>query len=123
MFKNFDLQNIKTPVNLEAFRNLLFESKYDPAETEFLLDGFEHGFSIGYKGPKEVKITSPNLKFTGIGDETILWNKVMKEVKEARYVGPFEQVPFENFIQSLIWLVPKDGGKDTGLIFHLSYPR
>ena len=47
----------------------------------------------------------------------------MKEVKEKRYAGPFEQIPFDNYIQSPIGLVPKDGGKDTRLIFHLSYPR
>ena len=49
----------------------------------------------------------------------------MKEVKAKRYAGPykFEEIPFENFIQSPIGLVPKDGGKDTRLIFHLSYPR
>ena len=31
--------------------------------------------------------------------------------------------PFDYFIQSPIGLVPKDGGKKTRLIFHLSYPR
>ena len=31
--------------------------------------------------------------------------------------------PFDFFIQSPIGLVPKDGGEDTRLIFHLSYPR
>ena len=30
-------------------------------------------------------------------------------------------VPFKNFIQSPIALIPKDNGKDTRLIFHLSY--
>ena len=49
----------------------------------------------------------------------------MKEVKEKRYAGPYlpENFPFEHFIQSPIGLVPKDGGKKTRLIFHLSYPR
>ena len=47
----------------------------------------------------------------------------MKEVREERYAGPFEQIPFDTYIQSPIGLVPKDGGKDTRLIFHLSYPR
>ena len=47
----------------------------------------------------------------------------MKEVKENRYAGPFEEIPFDHYIQSPIGLVPKDGGKDTRLIFHLSYPR
>ena len=70
-----------------------------------------------------MKITAPNLKIT-VGSETELWNKVMKEVKEKHYAGPFEEIPFEDgYIQSLIRLVPKDQGKRTRLIFHLSYPR
>ena len=39
------------------------------------------------------------------------------------YAGPFQNIPFDNYIQSPIGLVPKHGGKDTRLIFHLSYPR
>ena len=122
-FENYDLENIKTPVNTAEFTRLLKLSKYDEKETQFLIDGFSNGFSLGYCGPKDVKITSPNLKFREVGDATTLWNKVMKEVKENRYAGPFEQIPFDNYIQSPIGLVPKDGDKDTRLIFHLSYPR
>ena len=70
----------------------------------------------------KVRRTSPNLKLR-IGNETILWNKMMKEVKEKRFAGPFENPPFEHFIQSPVGLVPKDDGKKTRLIFHLSYPR
>ena len=84
---------------------------------------FTNGFSIGYNGPKDVKLTSPNLKFREVGDKITLSNKVMKEVKAKRYARPFEKIPFDNYIQSPIGLVPKDGGKDTRLIFHLSYPR
>ena len=122
-FCNMNLQDVKTPVNVQVLKELLCESRYDKTETEFLIDGFTNGFSIGYAGTKNVKLLSPNLKFRGVGDHVILWNKVMKEVKENRYAGPFEEIPFENFIQSPIGLVPKDGGKDTRLIFHLSYPR
>ena len=122
-YNNTDLQSIKTPVNISKFKELLEMSQYDPIETKFLIDGFTNGFSIGYCGIENVKITSPNLKFREVGNATILWKKVMKEVKEERYAGPFEQIPFEYFIQSPIGLVPKDGDKDTRLIFHLSYPR
>ena len=58
-----------------------------------------------------------------IGSKTELWNKVMKEVKLKRYTGPFNKIPYECYIQSPIGLVPKDNGKKTRLIFHLSYPR
>ena len=45
------------------------------------------------------------------------------KLRRGRYAGPFENPPFEFFIQSPIGLVPKDKGKKTRLIFHLSYPR
>ena len=61
-----------------------------------------------------------NIPFT-IGDDKELWEKIMKEVKLGRYAGPFKNIPFTNHVQSPIGLVPKDGGKQTRLIFHLSY--
>ena len=110
-----------TPVDADCFEQLLTISNYDVEKRQFLIDGFRHGFLIGYKGDEHVRRTAPNLKFR-IGDQRILWNKVMKEVKEKRYVGPFADPPFDCFIQSPIGLVPKDGGVNTRLIFHLSYP-
>ena len=47
----------------------------------------------------------------------------MKEVQLKRYAGPYGDIPYEYYIQSPIGLVPKDGGKDVQLIFHLSHPR
>ena len=56
------------------------------------------------------------------GNEVILWNKLNKEVKLGRVAGPFDKIPYENFIQSPIGLVPKLGNEGkTRLIFHLSY--
>ena len=46
----------------------------------------------------------------------------MKEVEAKIYVGLFDEIPFRNYIQSPIGLVPKSNG-DVRLIFHLSYPR
>ena len=70
-----------------------------------------------------MQVKAPNIKLR-IGSETELWNKVMKEVKLKHFAGPFKDIPYEeDFIQSPIGLVPKDNGKDTRLIFHLSYPR
>ena len=117
-----DTENLVTPVNVKALHNLLVESEYDESKTNFIIDGFTNGFSIGYTGPENIQRMAPNLKFA-IGDVLELWNKVMKEVQLKRYAGPFRQVPFKNYIQSPIGLVPKDGGTQTRLIFHLSYPR
>ena len=112
-----------TPVDVEELEKLLQDSNYDPEKSQRLVEGFRSGFTLGYEGRQDVKITSPNLKFS-IGDEIELWNKVMTEVKELRYAGPFEKILFEEgYIQSPIRLVPKDNGTSTRLIFHLSYPR
>ena len=123
-YTNFDLQNLVTPVNADVLERLLLQSNYDRKKSAKIVKGFRTGFSLGYRGPKCVKLTAPNLKLN-VGDETDLWNKVMKEVKLRRYAGPFpfETPPFKYFIQSPIGLVPKDGGTDTRLIFHLSYPK
>ena len=101
---------------------LLRNSNYDKKKTNFVVNGFQHGFSLGYCGSTRISITAPNLKLN-VGDEIELWNKVMKEVKLKRYAGPFKTIPFKYYIQSPIGLVPKDNGKNTRLIFHLSYPR
>ena len=121
-YENYDLDNVVTPVDIISLKGLLNESRYDERKTHELIDGFEHGFRLGFTGDRKVKRTAPNLRFNGVGDKIVLWNKVMKEVKAKRYAGPFKQVPFEYYIQSPIGLVPKDGN-DTRLIFHLSYPK
>ena len=108
---------------MPELRNLLIETKYDAKKTEFLIEGFSKGFKIEYHGPKNVKMRLRNLRLNGVGNKTILWNKIMKEVKLKRYAGPFQQIPFETYIQSLIGLVPKDNGKNVRLIFHLSHPQ
>ena len=46
----------------------------------------------------------------------------MKELKLGHFAGPFKEIPFDNYIQSPIGLVPKNDN-DTRLIFHLSSPR
>ena len=45
---------------------------------------------------------------------------LVKGFTEERYASPYESIPFKEYIQSLIRLVPKAGGK-TRQIFHLSY--
>ena len=120
-YENFDLNNIVTPVNHKILQQLLVESVYDKNETEFLTKGFLEGFDIGYEGPTNRQDQSQNIPIRqGVRSKAEMWNKIMKEVKEKRYAGLFEEIPFKNFIQSPIGLVPKAGGK-TRLIFHLSY--
>ena len=108
-----------TPTDVLKLKYWLDKSEYDKEEANFLLDGFTHGFTIGYQGEVCRQDTSKNIPLN-IGSSTELWNKVMTVVQGHRYAGLYETVPYQNFIQSLIGLVPKAGGK-TRQIFHLSY--
>ena len=120
---NFDLNNIVTPVQPDILQHLLEETDYDKDKTKYLEEGFKDCFKLNYQGPlKECNRKSPNLKLR-VGSKIELWNKVMKEVELGRYAGPYENPPFDYFVQSPISLVPKDKGLKTRLIFHLSYPR
>ena len=120
---NFDLDKIVTPVHYQILDRLLKEAGYDASKTRYLVNGFKEGFSLKYEGPlMNTQRFAPNLKLT-VGSKLELWNKVMIEVEAGRFAGPFEEPPFDSFVQSPIGLVPKDGGRKTRLIFHLSYPR
>ena len=121
-FANFNLEDIVTPVNVDVYEEMLNGARYDRRKTEYLVQGFRNGFSLEYRGPTNIQKKSKNLLLR-VGDKFELWNKVMNEVKAERYAGPYEEIPFKNFIQSPIGLVPKDKGKKTRLIFHLSYPK
>ena len=120
--ENYNLVDVITPVNANKFRHLLQEAGYPAHKTKFLYEEFSWGFSLEYHGSKTVKLYSKNLRVS-VGNPTILWNKVIKEVRAGRFAGPYLRVPFESFIQSLISLVPKDQGRDMRLIFHLSHPK
>ena len=118
--ENFDLENIRTPIDVSRLIKLLEQANYKPdAELRFLKEGFTEGFSIGYEGPTKRRDTAKNIPFT-VGSKYDMWEKIMKELKEGRLAGPYTRIPFDNFIQSPIGLVPKSGGK-TRLIFHLFY--
>ena len=110
------------PIHAEKFKTLLQDANYPETKMQYLYQGFKNGFLIGYTGRRDVKLTSGNLRLR-VGNHVILWNKIMKEVRLKHYVGPFETVPFQHYIQSPVGLVDKDHGRDTRLIFHLSFPR
>ena len=108
-----------TLLNVAKFEELLKCSQYNPDETKFIIDGFTNGFDIYYDGPTECQSYAQNIPIT-VWSTQELWDKIMKEVKLGRYTESFDKVPYDNFIQSTIGLVPKAGNK-IRLIFHLSY--
>lgn len=96
---NFDMTSIITPINIDAYARLLKASNFDPDRSKQLVTGFQQGFDLGYRGPTDRQDLSNNLKLR-VGNNTELWNKVIKEVKEKRICGPFKKPPFDYFIQS-----------------------
>ena len=120
-FENFDISSIVSPVDADRLERLLKLTNYDKNETDYLVNGFRNGFDLEYTGPEDRQDVSKNLPFT-VGNKIILWNKLMKEVKAGRVAGPFEfeQIPYKEFVQSPIGLVPK-GESKTRMIFHLSF--
>ena len=117
--ENLDIENLITPVKPDYLHQLLTESNYNTKETTYLVKGFKYGFDLGYEGPRNRRDYSNNLPLR-VGSELELWQKIMKEVKLGWFAGPYKEIPFDNFVQSPVGLVPKAGGK-TRLIFHLSY--
>ena len=118
-FSNCDLNNITTPLNIKILEQILVDTKYDVGETKFLVGGFSQGFDIGYKGPVKRQSRSKNIPFT-VGNKVELWSKIMKEVKAKRMAGPYDEIPFADYIQSPVGLVPNAGNK-TRMIFHLLF--
>ena len=50
-FENYNTSEIMIPVNPHVLQELLIESNYDRGKTQYLVNGFQNGFSIGYQGP------------------------------------------------------------------------
>ena len=115
-----NINDIVMPINVEKLRFYLWKSKFNWEKTKVLLKGFTYGFDIGYRGPMERTDKSENIPIS-VGSKKEMWEKLMKEVKVNHYAGPFHNIPYRYYIQSPIGLVPKDKGKQTRLIFHLSY--
>ena len=83
----------------------LHQTGYDVDEIAFLEHGLTEGLNIGYEGPTERRSEADNMLLK-VGSHVEMWNKLMKEILHNRVARPFEQIPFRNFIQSQIGLVP-----------------
>ena len=107
-----------SPINVEKLTYYL--DKYPNKEDANLLrEGFTNGFRLQYTG-NTFRSDVKNLKSADLHLNE-LKDKLLKEVKLGRIIGPFDEPPLDNFKVSPVGLVPKsDGG--WRLITHLSYP-
>ena len=73
-----------------------------------------------YQGPKDRQDTAQNLPLK-VGSAFDLWEKMMKEVKMKGFAGPFDHIPFPNYVQLPVGLIKKKEPGQTRIIFHLSF--
>ena len=118
-FVNHDLQSIVTLIKVKTLENLLHKYNYPTDRMSKLIQGLNEGFNIGYRGLLDRQDTSTNIPLR-VGTKTELWNKIMNEVELGCFAGPYDTIPFDNYMQSPVGLVPKANNK-MRLIFHLSY--
>ena len=93
---------------------------YDPSKKHYLLQGFKHGFRVGYTGTPECKIY-PNHK-SALENPGVIDEYLAREVCEGRMKGPFSSVP-QNFHCSPLALVPKKLPGSFRVIHNLSFPK
>ena len=112
-------QQLPTPVKLTSM--LPFLNTY-PArqDAHILIDGFTFGFRLGYSGPRA---SSHSRNFVSVREnETLLQEKIDREVGLGRITGPYTSPPLPNFRCSPIGLVPKQTPGQYRLIHNLSSP-
>ena len=108
-----------TPVSPD--RLTFYLKGYNNVTSDYLIQGFLHGFSIRYF-VSLLAIRSPNLK-SAMDNPTSVNDKLSKELGAGRIVGPFDSPPFETFRVSPLGIVPKKLPGEFRLIHHLSYPE
>ncbi|XP_061466237.1 uncharacterized protein LOC133377049 [Rhineura floridana] len=109
-----------SPIKIAELRHLLHLYPL-VLDAQFLLEGFTVGFRIPYLGPRR-PFMSCNLKSVE-GMESVLREKIRKEVVAGRVLGPFAAPPIPSLRVSPLGLVPKRAPGEFRLIHHLSFPQ
>ena len=94
---------------------------YENGKRDDLINGFENGFDIGFKGPVNQIIAQNHPSIFANADAVD--SHVGTELSKARIAGPFTHPPFPSFICSPIALIPKKEPGKFRLIHDLSYPK
>ena len=95
---------------------------YQRDKLEYLVGGFRTGFSLGFTGNIVKKKDCRNLK-SAYEHPEVIEQKIKLELDAGRFMGPFDEPPFDNLITSPIGLQPKKKPGEFRLITHLSHPH
>ena len=87
-----------------------------------LINGFKHGFDLGFRGTPNSNIKVKNLKST-LENPNKVNEKIDKELHEERLYGPFVKPSFSSFQINPIGLVPKKEANSFRIITNLSSPE
>ncbi len=109
---------LTTPIKADLLHAYLKSHPDQPLATR-LVFSLQHGFTIGYTGPR-VALHAPNLSSAYSHPEAVD-QALVREIQAGRIAGPFETPPFPNLRCSGLGLVPK-GESGWRLISHLSAP-
>ena len=93
---------------------------YDETKKQFLLDGFENGFHVGFQGSTNNSVPK-NLK-SALDMPELVSEHIQKELHAGRIAGPFSEPPFDQFQCSPLGLVEKKEKGTYRMIHNLSYP-
>ena len=108
---------LPTPIRVNKLRAYL--EGYPISSKDYLINGFSTGFSLDYVGPrmasKCINLLSALQKPDAVDD------KLAKELKLGRIVGPFLTRPLPSLHISPLGLIPKKTPGEYRLIHHLSF--
>ena len=112
--------SIVTPVDYNMLEYHLKNINYDPKITNYLVDGFKHGFRIDHNiQPWDVQAqNSPSIN----NHQDQVKRKIEGQVSAARVAGPFTHPPWTPFQSSPLNIREKRVPGTYRLIHDLSYP-
>ncbi|KAK3101439.1 hypothetical protein FSP39_003614 [Pinctada imbricata] len=112
----------KGPTPISPNKLSLFLHGYPKFELDYLVNGFKHGFKIGFQRQNFCDMFCNNLK-SARQNPSIVTSKIRKEIDMERVMAPFSLKPFPIKHCSSLGLVEKKEPGEYRLIHHLSFPE
>ena len=109
-----------TPINSTTLGKLLTDHP-NRHKVEYVVNGFQFGFSLKYTGPRVNR--QPKNLLSAYQNAPKLWASLIKETQLGRMLCPFPVQPLNPFICSPVGMVPKKDSQEMRRITHLSHPQ
>lgn len=117
--KNNTLLTAPLTLNPDAFQTGLMNHE-DQAFVKMIVDSCKHGVNIGYEGPAVQRICK-NWPST-VALSSAVEQSIAKDISMGRKLGPFNEIPFSDFIVSPMGAFKKRRSNKVRVIHDLSYP-